>query len=250
MAAPKKKGETQKKKRDPNKPLPKKPKKSVVPKLLGLAIFAVLGLWLGLYSLQLGRGPWGWSGEDWGGFVTFSQEQVSEAASSASDTLGKVDWEAIKDSITENSKKLYGQITGWDEKLDERLAKLRRVEGQEGAEGEGQEGQEGEPAAATEGAAPPPQYELDYGDGGDKLREAMQVYKKSFPREGNSSNQNALQRELKKSKGLFREAHELLSRAQEGAEAAGDERLAAEIEEAVVVCGQYLQDCSKREMAK
>ncbi|MCA8924646.1 MAG: hypothetical protein KDD82_22730 [Planctomycetes bacterium] len=246
MAAPKK-NETRKQKRDPNQPVPKRPKKkTLVLKVLLLGALLLVGVWGGLYSVQLGRGPWGWSGEDWSGFATFSQEQVSEAASNASETFNKVDWEAIKDSITENSKQLYGQITGWDDKLDERLAKLRRVEGEEGAEGAA-----GGPAAAADPSAPPPpQYELDYGDGGDKLREAMQIYKRSFPKSGQDPSSPALQRELRKSKGLFREAHELLSKAQEGAADAGNQVLADEIEEAVVVCGQYLQDCSKREMAR
>lgn len=250
MADPKKKktetGTSKREGRKGKKKAPPPKKKRLVLKVLVVGVLAVLGTWLGLYSFQLGRGPWGWSGEDWGGFVTFSQEQVSEAASSASDAIEGVDWEAIKDSITEHSKELYGKVTGWDEKLDERLAKLKQVEGEEG----GATGPDGEPAAAAEPAEPLPQYKLDYADGGEKLREAMRVYKKSFPKDGDDRNQDALQRELRKSKGLFREAHELLSKAQDGAADAGDENLEREIEEAVVVCGQYLQDCSKREMAR
>jgi len=249
VADPKKKNETGKSKREGRKGKKKAPppkKKRLVLKVLVVGVLAVLGTWLGLYSFQLGRGPWAWSGEDWGGFVTFSQEQVSEAASSASEAIERVDWEAIKDSITEHTKELYGKATGWDEKLDERLAKLKQVEGEEG----GETGANGEPVAAAEPAEPLPQYKLDYADGGEKLREAMRVYKKSVPKGGDDRDQDALQRELRKSKGLFREAHELLSKAQEGAEDAGDDNLAREIEEAVVLCGQFLQDCSKREMAR
>ena len=90
MAAPKK-NETRKQKRDPNQPVPKRPKKkTLVLKVLLLGALLLVGVWGGLYSVQLGRGPWGWSGEDWSGFATFSQEQVSEAASNASESARRL----------------------------------------------------------------------------------------------------------------------------------------------------------------
>ena len=56
MAAPKK-NETRKQKRDPNQPVPKRPKKkTLVLKVLLLGALLLVGVWGGLYSVQLASG--------------------------------------------------------------------------------------------------------------------------------------------------------------------------------------------------
>lgn len=210
-------------KRDPNKPLPKPKKKaSVVWKFLASGLTVVLVSWMGLYSVDVGRAPWSWSGDDWSGFLTFSQGQVEKAVEQA----GNVDWEGLADYVTAETKKLYNKIPAWENKLDDRIAKLEQAEQ--------------EPAAADEPAeeAEPSAYML----GCTEFREGIREYKAAFAQGASRSTQK---QGLAKAKAKFERAQEHFEVAEQEAQAAGDQPRLAEIEETREECGRYLYDCVK-----
>jgi len=243
--APKgKTGKSAKKKRDPNKPLPKPKKKGrLVLKVAVTGVAVVLGVWLALFSIDRGKGPWAFSGEDWGDFLTFSREQVSDAV----DQARQVDWAAIGDEITEKTRELWNGTAEWEAKLDRRLADMRGDEGAGGGAATTDAGDGGEGDAAAGGEEPaadakPSDYEL----GCERFREGLRTYRRSVP-SGDGRSDAELQRELVAAKGLFQEAADHLARAYDAAEARGDAVEAAEIEEVLMECNRYLEDCSKRQ---
>ncbi|MGE0709505.1 MAG: hypothetical protein AB7T09_16125 [Planctomycetota bacterium] len=210
-------------KRDPNQPTPKPPKKSkLIPKLLVSAVVVILLTWMGMYSVQVEKGPWDWEGSDWTGFLTFSRQQVEEARKK----VEEVDWDAVKDKVTAKTKELWNRVPELEQKLEQKLAQLRGDK----QDGETKKSGSAEPVAAS---AQPSHLQL----GCEKLQLAIRSYKKSM----NS------QAELKKAKQLFQEAQDLLTKAHEEAEKAGDEQGATEIEGYLQQCNVYLEDCSKRE---
>jgi hypothetical protein len=217
-------------KRDPNKPLPKpKKKSSFLIKLAVSGFSSVLVLWIGLYSFDLGRGPWDWKGDDWKGFLTFSQAQVEQAVEQAQ----KVDWEAIADTITAETKKLYDKIPAWENKLDDTIAKLEKEEGQQQATEGGQGEASAEPLQAEPSA---------YMKGCTKFRAGIRAYKKAFAKGASRSQQKT---GLAEAKGLFEQAQEHFEVAEREAQEAGDQNLLAEIGETREECGRYLYDCVK-----
>lgn len=237
MAKPDAKSEPKPKpKRDPNQPLPKPKKRGGL--ILKVAVgggLLLVTVWGGLFYLEKGRMPW----EDPSGFANFSQDQVNDAVAS-------VDWESLKGKITEQTRKLYESVPALEQKLDATLARLRGANGQPG---EGQtaaaptEGGE-QPAAAMVQNARPSTYEL----GCQTLRDAIQVYKRSVPNgKGDKRSEAEMQRELRSARGEFEKARDQLEKAHGEAEARGDEAQVTEIEEVLMQCNTYLEDCSKRQ---
>ena len=220
----------EKKKRDPNQPTPKPKKKSggLIMRVIVSGVIGLVGVWMALYSMQLSKAPTSWSKDEWSGFVTFSMDQVKEAKAK----VEKVDWDALKDKVTAKTKELWAKSPELEKSLERTLARIRgekeaktgeRVDSKTGA---------GQPAAVIQ----PTDLEL----GCEALREATQLYtKKTVTAEGVN------QAELKKAKKLFQKAQDHLSRAHAQAQTANDEGLAAEIEEYIQQCNQYLEDCSK-----
>src|SRR5688500_16119952 len=120
--APKKKDTkgTKRTKRDPNQPVPK-PRGSLLKKALYLSIggcLSIVLLWGALYSTQIGKTPNDWSSEEWSGFLTFSKQQVDEARQN----VESVDWNALKDKVTEKTKELWNDVPAWEQKLEAKLA--------------------------------------------------------------------------------------------------------------------------------
>jgi hypothetical protein len=212
-----------KKKRDANQPTPKPgKKKSLVVKVLMMAIVLILSTWIGLYSLKVEKGPWDWKEAEWSGFLTFSKEQVEAARKQ----VEEVDWEELKEKVTAKTKELWNRIPELEEKLEAKLAALR---GKKKAAAS----KTGEPGPMAASAAPSSE-EL----GCETLRLAIGEYKGSMDN----------QKKLKKAKALFQKAQDHLMKAYEEAEAAGDAEHATEIEGYIMQCNVYLEDCSKREM--
>lgn len=239
MAKPDAKSEPKPKpKRDPNQPLPKPKKRGrLVAKVLVGGVLLLVGVWGALFYMEKGRMPW----DDPGEFANFSRDQVNEAVAS-------VDWEALKGKITAQTRKLYESVPDLERKLDATLARLRGGQageaGQPGAEGAAATGGEGgQPAAVVQNARP-----STYEQGCQSLRDAMQTYKRSVPSgKGDRRSDAELQRELKSAKGQFEKARDQLEKAHGEAEAAGDQTLVNEIEEVLMQCNTYLEDCSKRQ---
>lgn len=218
----------QRKRRDPNQPLPKPHKrKGVLLKLLVGGATAVLLLWVSLYSAQLGRAPWAWSGEDFAGFLTFSRAQVDEARKQ----VEAVDWEALASKITERTRELWDKVPDLEARLEAKLAELR---------GQGQGG--GAAPTPAEGEASPPPTAVAPGSarleqGCLAFREGIRHYRKSMDS----------QVELKQAKARFQEAQDHFGAAYQEAEQAGDAEAQAEAEGYLMEVQTYLQDCSKRE---
>lgn len=227
-------------KRDPNQPLPKRPK-GRLKKLLALGLVLIAGAVVGGYSLHSGRPPWEWQQEDVQGIADYTQAQVKDAVAS-------VDWEALKGKITEQTRRLYEGVPQLEQKLDATLARLRgQPQGGEPAKS----GETGKAEAATPGqpaVSVPPRTPTTYEQGCETLREAIQVYKRSFPGgKGDKRSDKELQKELKAAKELFRRAYDQLGKAHEEAEQRGDAKEAEEIEGVLMQANTYLEDCSKRE---
>lgn len=220
----------QRKRRDPNQPLPKpKQRKGVLLKLLVGGATAVLLLWVSLYSAQLGRGPHTWSKEDLAGFVTFSRAQVDEARKQ----VEAVDWEGLASKITERTRELWDRVPDLEARLEAKLAALR-----------GQERGGGEAAAPSEGADEANPQPTAVAPGSVRLeqgclafREGIRHYRKSMDS----------QVELKQAKARFQEAQDHFQAAYQEAEQAGDAEAQAEVEGYLMEVQTYLQDCSKRE---
>lgn len=239
MAKPNAKSEPKPKpKRDPNQPLPKpKQRGGLILKVAVGGALLLVTVWGGLFYLEKGRIP-----DDPAEFANFSREQVNDAVAS-------VDWESLKGKITEQTRKLYESVPALEQKLDATLARLRG--GQQPGEGQTAaaptEGGE-QPAAAmspnmVQNARPSP-YEL----GCQTLRDAIQVYKRSVPNgKGDKRSDAEMQRELKTARGEFEKARDQLEKAHGEAEARGDQAQVNEIEEVLMQCNTYLEDCSKRQ---
>lgn len=211
-------------KRDPNQPTPKPPKKrSPIPKLILSAAVVILATWMTMYSAQVGRGPWDWSGDDWSGFLTFSKAQVEAAKKK----VQEVDWEKVKDKVTAKTKELWHKVPELEQKLEAKLAQLR-----------GDKQQQAEGKAPTQGTPPAVVEPTTLERGCETFRMGIRHYKQSMDDQG----------ELKKAKALFHEARELLEKAHGEAEAKGDTAQATEIEGYIQQCQIYLEDCSKREV--
>lgn len=244
MADKKDTGPAKRPKRDPNQPTPKAGKRSVgalAIKLLLGGVVAVLILWTGMYSAEIGRGPWEWTPEDRSGFLTFSRAQVDEARAN----VESVDWDKLKDKLTAKSRELWNDAPAWEQKLEAKLAQLRGTGAPQPPKG-------AEPATATDGTTPAtstdaatktPQAAVTAREptslerGCEAMSEGMRHYKKSM----------GSQAELKKARAKFREAYTQLEAAHGQALARSDQAQASEIEGYLQQCNVYLEDCSKRE---
>lgn len=245
MADKKDTGSAKRPKRDPNQPTPKA-KRSVAALAIKLglgALVAVLTLWTGMYSAEIGRGPWEWTPEDRSGFLTFSRQQVDEARAN----VESVDWEGLKDKITAKSRELWNDAPAWEQKLEAKLAQLRGTSAPQPPKGatETPTTTDGTTptTTATDSATKTPQAAVPAAEptslerGCDAMRAGIGHYKKSM----NS------QAELKKAKAKLREAYTHLETAHNQALAKGDQAQASEIEGYLQQCNVYLEDCSKRE---
>ena len=234
MSKPKSAEKAGKPKRDPNQPL-SKPKKrgSLIVKLAVVALLLVGGAYGTLFYMTTGRLPWDAPQE----FADFSRQQMNEAVST-------VDWEALKGKITEQTRKLYDSVPDLEKKLDATLARLRGgSQAQPGDQAAAGGKTEGQPPAAVQQAKP-----STYEQGCQTLRGAIQTYKRSVRTgKGDKRSDKELQQELKSAKGQFQSARDQLEKAHGEAETAGDTSQAEEIEEVLMRCNTYLEDCSKRE---
>lgn len=218
-----------KKKRDPNQPTPKpkKKKSGLILKVLLSGAIGLVSVWMALYSMQLGKPPTSWDGDEWDGFLSFSKQQIEEAKQKAEN----VDWDALKDKVTAKTKELWSKAPELEASLEKTLARIRGEK--PAARVDSKTGPMETPAAAIE----PTDLEL----GCEAMRDATRAYKKSTTSEGND------QAQLKKAKKLFQKAQDHLTRAHAQSEQAGDETQTAEIEGYIQQCNIYLEDCSKRE---
>jgi hypothetical protein len=221
----------------------KRPKKGAPParsslgarvvKLVASALVCLIIVWGGLYSVQVGRGPWAWSGDDWGGFVTFSRAQVAEAQAQ----VESVDWASLGDKITEKTRGLWDAMPVWENKLEQKLAQLR---GQRTSQPVNAEGQPNAAPTATSTAPPAsvePAAKTDLEVGCEAMRDGIRHYRRSMNDQG----------ELRAAKAKFRTAYTHLEKAYNEAEAKGEQAQVAEIEGYLMQCNTYLEDCSKRE---
>lgn len=230
-------------KRDPNQPLPK-PKGGALKKIVLFAVgglFSIVVLWAGLYSAQIGKLPHEWSEQDQQGFVDYSKQQVDDARKN----VENVDWNALKDKVTETTRQLWNDVPAWEQKLEAKLAQLR---GDRATTTPGKTTTTtGSAPATTTGSAPattssaPPaavsSEPSEFEKGCVAMKDAIAVYRKSV----NS------QAELKRSKGMFHTASKHFEKAHAEAQARGDEAALQEIEGYMQQCNMYLIDCSKRE---
>ncbi len=206
-------------KRDPNKPFPKpRRRKGVVLKLAASAAFVILVVWVGLYSVEIGKNPTDWNRDDVSGFWTFSKAQMDEAKSN----LENVDWKRFG----EKTKKLWDRVPELEKKLENKLASLRK--------------KKATPEAATSGDAatepvdlPPTDLEL----GCEAMRTGMRHYRGAM----NS------QKELKKARSSFETAQKHFEAAELEARAKDDDAEVQEIRGYIEECQKYLYDCLKLE---
>ncbi len=219
-------------KRDPNQPTPKPAKRAFGATALKLAVgggAAVVCLWAGLYSAEVGRGPWDWSSADWGGFVTFSREQVDEARAQ----VEGIDWGALQGKITAQTKALWEQVPDLERKLEERLQALRG--------GQAKPGPTGAPAA---NAAAPGEVVGASAKAPGALEQGIEAFQQGVRRyKGSMHDQDALRAARKD----FQAAQGHLERAHAEAQASGDAAGERECEEYLMQVQTYLEDCSKRE---
>lgn len=217
-----------KKKRDPNQPVPKpkKKKSSLILKVLVSGVLGILLVWMSLFSIEVGKAPTSWSGDDWSSFMSFSRKQLEDAK----EKVEQVDWKELSEKVTAKTKELWEKAPDLEKSLERTLAKLRgdeqpaaRVDEKTGAT----------PAAAIQ----PTELEL----GCEDLRQAIGTYKKTMNSSGND------QAQLKKAKKQFQSAQDHLTKAHAEAEQKGDSAQAAEIEGYIQSCNVYLEDCSKRQ---
>jgi hypothetical protein len=162
------------------------------------------------------------------------------------EAVSSVDWEALKGKITEHTRKLYESVPDLEKKLDATLARLRggQQPAREQASAGQQQAQSGQQPPAVVQNAHPSAYEL----GCETLREAIRTYKRSVPSgAGDRRSDKEMQKELRAAKGQFEKARDQLEKAHREAETAGDQALVSEIEEVLMQCNTYLEDCSKRQ---
>lgn len=228
MADEKKKGSAPaKKKRDPNQPVPKpkKKKSSLILKVLASGVIGILLVWMSLFSIEVGKVPTSWDGDDWSAFLSFSRKQLEEAK----EKVEQVDWQELRDKVTAKTKELWEKAPDLEANLEKALAELR---------GEKPGARVDEKTGATPAAAiAPTDLELGLQD----MQQAMRAYKKTMNNQGND------QAQLKKSKKLFMSAQDHLTKAHAQAEDKGESAQAAEIEGYIQQCNIYLEDCSKRQ---
>ncbi|MBL4845418.1 MAG: hypothetical protein JKY65_07830 [Planctomycetes bacterium] len=217
-----------KKKSDQPTPKPKKKKGGLIMRVIVSGAIGLIGVWMALYSMQLGKSPHTWDKDEWKGFLSFSKQQVEEAKAK----VEKVDWDALKDKITAKTRELWAKTPELEKSLDRTLARIRgekksgeRVDSKTGSE---------TPAAVIE----PSDLEV----GCEALRDGTRAYRKSVKENGTVD-----QGELKRAKKLLQKAQDYLERAHEQAKDADDEGLAAEVEGYIQQCNVYLEDVSKRE---
>jgi hypothetical protein len=223
-------------KRDPNQPTPKPAKRrpgAFAVKLLVGGLVSVVLIWAGMYSVEIGRGPWAWSAEDRAGFLTFSRAQVDQARAQ----VEAVDWDAVKTKITAKTKQLWDQVPGLEDRLEKRLAELRgQRQGAPTTTSTTTSAPGQAPAPTTEAAAVPPAKPSALEVGCEAMRTGIQHYRRS----PNS------QAELRLAKADFERAQTSLEAAHGEAEAKGDQASVQEIEGYLEQCNMYLEDCSKR----
>jgi hypothetical protein len=209
-------------KRDANQPLSKpRKRKGIVLKAVFAAAFVILSVWVGLYSMQIGKIPTDWTGEDVSGFWTFSKAQVDEAKSN----LENVDWKRFG----EKTKKLWDRVPELEKKLELKLASLRKKK--KTAAPTAATAADGTPAEPVD--VPPTELEL----GCEAMREGIRHYRNAM----NS------QDELKKARTLFETAQKHFEAADREASARDDEAEAQEIKGYIEDCQKYLYDCLKLE---
>lgn len=167
------------------------------------------------YSVRVGRPPWSWSGDDWQGYLSFSQEKVEKARA----RVEQVDWANVKTRITENTKSLWDGAPDVLQKLEERLGIAKKPAGSPDPSA---------PAAAT--AGDPPELQL----GLAALKAGIQHYRAS-PTD---------QAELLAAKKCFEEAQGHLEKAVTQVQG---ERQRAEVQDDLRTCNKYLEDCRSRE---
>lgn len=207
-------------KRDANQPLSKpRKRKGVILKAVFAAVFVILSVWVGLYSMQIGKIPTDWTGEDVSGFWTFSKAQVDEAKSN----LENVDWKRFG----EKTKKLWDRVPELEKKLELKLASLRKKKQTAPPKAAGEE------APAEPVDLPPTELEL----GCEAMRAGMRHYRNAM----NS------QDELKKARGLFETAQKHFEVAEREAAARDDDAEQQEILGYIEECQKYLYDCLKLE---
>lgn len=249
--------------RDKNQPTPKPAKKGGVGALALKALLAgataIVVLWMGLYSVEVGKGPWAWSGAEWSGFVTFSRKQVDDAR----EQVEQVDWAALGDKITEKTHQLFDDAPEWEKKLEAKLAQLRGGEGGSstgpgtgtgaqpvvaGGQAPAAPATPATPTASTASppatpeaagkaapAAPRPPTELELGL--EALRDGVAHYRRSM----------RSQSETRVAKDKFRDAQGHLAAAMEDADRRHDAKAQAEIDDYLRQANTYFEDCKKRE---
>jgi hypothetical protein len=236
--APKKKDTkgSKRPKRDPNQPFPKA-KGGLLKKVLLLAVSGVVVIvvtWAGIYSAQIGKLPHEWSEADQQGFADYSKSQLDEAKKN----VESVDWNALKDKITETTKQLWDDVPKWEQKLDAKVAQLRGDRAPATTTAPKPATTTG--AAPSTEAAPPaaavPAEASEFEKGCVAMKDAIAVYRKSV----NS------QAELKRAQAKFHVASKHFEKAHAEAEAKKDEPALLEIEGYMQQCNMYLIDCSKR----
>lgn len=214
--------------RDKNQPTAKDAPKGTFKGLLGkLLVFVVLFLITAsmvAYSLRLGTGPWAWTGENWQGYLTFSQEK----AKAAGDEIAAYDWANLKTKITDKTKQLWNDAPEVSKRIEEKLGGQKSSTG---APATG--GKPGDPAST----AVPPQ-------GGDvsashklaleTMREGIGHYRKS-PDDP---------KELQAAKKCFEEASGHFEKA---LKETNDDQAKGEMKKDLENCNKYLEDCRARE---
>jgi hypothetical protein len=217
-------------KRDPNRPVPKpKKRKGILVKAIGSGVVAILGIWLAMYSVQVGKAPWDWGEEERAGFKDFAQAQVEEAK----ENIENIDW----GKLGEKTKKLWNDVPDLEAKLEAKLASLRakKSKQQPAVTSPAEDGADGE---ATAGEASPAESDA-FEQGCEAMRLGAGHYRKGVRD----------QAELRKARKRFEEAAEHFETAHGQARARGDQQAVQEIEGWMQENQTYLYDCVKLDKA-
>lgn len=217
-----------------NKPVPKEPPKKgglggKIVTLLSMAVLIFALVTMQMFSSSIGRMPWDWNKQDWQDYATFSRQTAKDTANKIEQRAREVDWDKLKNQITDKTKELWNKITEVENKIEERLTKEReRREAKAGGDSGGK-ADAGKTESATAATPPKSSYEKAL----EAMRVAVQHYRNS---PGSKS-------ALIKSRRNFEKARDLFEKALGEVE---DHRK-PEIESMIQECNQYIYDCIKRE---
>lgn len=215
-------------KRDPNQPLPKEPPKSSfgakLGKLLLLVVLFLATAAFVAYSLRIERGPWAWSGDDWKGFLTFSQEK----AKAAGDEIASYDWANLKTKVTDRTKQLWSDAPEVGRRIEEKLG------GKTSATPTGTPAQPGDKTSASVPSAPADSVSPEHKLALESMRSGISHYRKS-PDDANEL--QAAKKDFESASGHFEKALKETT----------DDKAKSDIEQELKDCNKYLEDCRARE---